>query len=101
MNAAPSPNGADGRDERGRFAAGNAGGPGNPLGGKVAKLRAALLRSVTPAVLRRIVGALVSKAERGDTAAAKLVLAYTLGRPTEADLLERIEVLERVLADEP
>ena len=40
-----------GRDRSGRFAPGNRGGPGNPLGGKIAKLRAALVEAVTDAIV--------------------------------------------------
>ena len=39
--ANPSRNGADGRDERGRFAPGNPGGPGNPHAKQTGKLRSA------------------------------------------------------------
>ena len=35
----PSPNRPNGRDEKGRFAAGNPGGPGNPNARKVAAIR--------------------------------------------------------------
>ena len=69
------------------------------MGGQVQRLRAELVASVSPADMRTIVAALVGKAKRGDIAAAKLLLSYTLGKPVEADLLERIEALEAVAAD--
>ena len=43
---APS-GGGSGRDVKGRFAAGNAGGPGNPFARQTAQLRAALVQRVT------------------------------------------------------
>ncbi len=90
-----SPNGANGRDQHGRFAPGNAGGPGNPHAQQVAKLRAALLDAVTEDDLREIVAALVQAAKMGDTAAAREVLDRTIGKPVQTDLLQRVEELEQ------
>ena len=85
--SAPSPNGDNGRDAGGRFTQGNAGGPGNPLARRVARLRAELLRA--------IVAALVAKAKQGDTVAAREVLDRAIGKAAEGiDLVERIEALE-------
>jgi hypothetical protein len=92
----PSPNGADGRAANGRFAKGNRGGPGNPLGKQVAALRSAMLQAVTPDDLRQVVLALLKAAKEGNIAAAKEVLDRCLGRPIEADLLERLEALESI-----
>lgn len=98
---APSPNGglssAD-RDSRGRFTPGNAGGPGNPLGGKVARLRAALIEAVSEDDIRAIAHGLIEQAKDGDIAAAKELLNRTLGKPTEHDLIERLEALEGIAA---
>ncbi len=83
---APSPNdqtGASGRDSRGRFAKGNPGVPGNPFAGRVAALRAALLRRATEADVAAVADRLLAKARKGDLAAAKLVLSYSLGPPAE------------------
>lgn len=95
----PSTNGHDGggRDGRGRFAKGNPGGPGNPLGAAVARLRAVLVKAVTPARMQKVADALLRLAENGDTDAARLLLSYTLGRPMEPDILERLERLENEL----
>lgn len=95
----PSTNGHDGggRDRHGRFAKGNPGGPGNPLGAAVARLRAELVKAVRPADVRAIVRALLRQARDGDTDAARLLLSYTLGRPMEPDILERLERLESEL----
>jgi len=82
----------------GRFAPGNSGGPGNPSARAVGQLRAALLASVTEEDIRQIVAALVLKAKAGDIAAAKEVLDRTLGKPVEADLIERLQLLEQAHA---
>ncbi len=90
----PSSNGSIGRDERGRFAQGNAGGPGNPHAGKVARLRTALLAAVTEDDVREIVERLVRLAKEGDLAAIRELFLRTIGRPLEPDILERLERLE-------
>jgi hypothetical protein len=103
MIGPPSPTGGNGhvpdRDARGRFAPGNRAGRGNPLGQRVQQLRAALLAAVEPEALERIARALVKRAERGDVGAAKLVLAYSLGPAQAWDVLERLEEVERQLAE--
>jgi hypothetical protein len=79
------PQAADGgRDAHGRFARGNAGGPGNPFARQVAALRSALLASVTGQDLEDVARALVRQAKEGNVAAAKLLLSYALGRPVPA-----------------
>ena len=90
----PSPNGRDGR---GRFARGNAGGPGNPAGGQAERLRHALLDAVTPADIADVAAALIAQAKTGDIPAVRELLNRTLGRPTDADTLARLERLERAL----
>jgi hypothetical protein len=97
---APSTNGSNGPTNRspgGRFAKGNAGGPGNPFAAKVARLRKTMLASVTPADMREVVAALLAKAKSGDVAAVRELLERTLGKPQEADLMERMEKLEALL----
>ncbi len=71
-----------GRDAGGRFAPGNAGGPGNPMARKVASLRKALLDSTTPEQIMEVAEKLRQLAIEGDVPAAKLFYAYTLGKPT-------------------
>jgi len=90
------PNG-DGRDTSGRFTQGNRYGGGNPLAGQAAKLRAALFKAVKVGDVKQIIKAMVAKAVSGDTAAAKLVLSYTLGSPEIAELTERIGAIERTM----
>jgi hypothetical protein len=96
----PSPNGRNGRDAGGRFAKGNAGGPGNPFSRRAAELRTALYEAVTPDDLRAIVKKLVKHAKAGDVTAAREVLNRLLGKPEPVDLLERIEALEQRLTKE-
>ena len=74
----------NGRDDRGRFTDGNSGGPGNPHGGTVARMRAALLEGVTEDDLREIVAVLVEKAKAGDARAIRELLDRVLGRPCQA-----------------
>jgi hypothetical protein len=79
-----------GRDAGGRFKAGNKGGPGNPFGGLVALMRAAILQSVTTLDIAEIIQTLVAMAKDGNLSAAKLVLSYTIGKPqpfTDDDFL--------------
>lgn len=105
MTESPSANGvngsavhaASGRDGRGRFAPGNRGGPGNPLAPQVAKLRAAMLKAVSARDMREITDKLVELAKAGNVAAIKEVFERTLGKPQEADLIERLEALEAAL----
>ena len=100
-NARPSTHGPDGatpgRDANGRFAKGNRLGRGNPLAGRAAKLRAALLRACTEKDVRTIMKSLIREALAGDVASAKLVLAYTVGQPEAADIAQRLDELENRL----
>jgi hypothetical protein len=96
----PSPNGDNGRDEQGRFTAGNNGGPGNPHAAQVGRLRTALLNAVTEDDMREVVLALVGKAKTGDVVAARVLFDRVLGKPIEADLIARIEALEEHVGGE-
>jgi hypothetical protein len=83
-----------GRDTHGRFAKGNAGGPGNPFARQVAALRTALLATVTEQDMEEVARALVRQAKEGNLAAAKLLLSYTLGKPAapvDPDTLDQQE----------
>jgi hypothetical protein len=85
----------DNRDERGRFAAGNRGGPGNPFARQTAALRRALVNAVTETDITDIAAALLDRARQGDVAACKLVFSYTLGKPAPAadpDTLDQQEL---------
>lgn len=95
---APSPNGSNGRDENGRFAKGNRGGPGNPHARRVAALRIALLDAVDGEAMRDVVDGLVQRARGGDMAAIKLIFQYTVGKPVAAVDPDSLELHEMKLA---
>ncbi len=88
------------RDDRGRFARGNNGGPGNPFARRVALLRKLVLEVVSAEDLEAIVRKLVELAREGDVAAARLVMGYTLGKPAEAVDPDRMDIEEWKLNQE-
>ncbi|MEM6852843.1 MAG: hypothetical protein AAF593_00355 [Planctomycetota bacterium] len=100
MSGTPSPNRANGRTSNGRFAKGNAGGPGNPHAKRVSELRAALLDAVTVEDLREVVASLTRTAKEGDTQAVKVLLDRLLGPSVPLDIVERLEALESRLSPE-
>jgi len=73
------------------------GGPGNPLGKRIAQLRTAIIEAVSEDDVRRIVQSLVRKAIEGDTHAAAILFERTVGKPLEIDVIERLEQLEAAL----
>jgi hypothetical protein len=79
----PSANGSDGRDDAGRFVAGNAFGHGNPFLSRVSRLRAAFYDAMTEKEVAALVRATVNAAKKGDGAARALVLRYALGSPPD------------------
>ena len=91
-------NNGDGRDSSGRFARGNKGGPGNPFARKVGQLRSALLETVTEDDMRAVAAKLVQMARGGNLPAIRELLERMLGKPIEADFMERLEELEKHLA---
>jgi len=100
----PSPNGSngDGRDPTtGRFAKGWKGGRGNPHAKLVNRLRSAMLANVTEDDMAKVVKQLVKLAIDGNVPAAREVLDRCLGKPVEADLLERLDQLEQELGVPP
>lgn len=94
----PSANGRNGRDEQGRFAKGNSGGPGNPYARQVARLRNAMLEAVGDQGIADIVDALMKAARNGDVAAARLVLSYTVGRPSAGIDPDAVDLHEEELS---
>jgi hypothetical protein len=74
---------SNGRDSKGRFAAGNKGGPGNPFAANVAQLRKAALKIVTPKEMEDVFRVLLLRAKTGSLEAMKLLFLYTLGKPAE------------------
>jgi hypothetical protein len=94
LQAEPAPAADNGRDARGRFTAGNAGGPGNPFARRVAELRKVLLGTVTDDELRIVAGQLMVKAKFGDLAAIKLLFQYVLGKPAATVDPDALDVQE-------
>jgi len=91
----PLGNGSNGRDSNGRFAAGNTGGPGNPHVKRTSELRVALLNAVSTEDVEKIVQAIVKNAKAGNLVAAREVLDRTIGRPSQTDIVARLESLEQ------
>lgn len=98
MSETPSTHGIDGKDGRGRFAPGNKLGKGNPLAGRAAKIRAALLRASKPDDVREIVQKLIDGAKAGDLAFIREFFDRTIGKPAQTDVADRLERLEMLLA---
>lgn len=95
----PSPTVDNGREATGRFAAGNTFARGNPHAKAVQELRSALIAAVTPEDVQEIITSLVKAAKGGDTIAAREVLDRTLGKPSQTEVLQRVEALEAILAE--
>jgi hypothetical protein len=98
MSDSPSTTEPNGRGGNGRFTPGNKHARGNPHAKRVARLRSALLKAVSPADLREVVVALLSAAKAGDVAAARELLQRLLGPPEAADLIQRMDELEQRIA---
>lgn len=77
----PISNADNGRTKNGKFAKGNAGGPGNPYARRVAELRRLLTCSVTEEDIMAIGQKLVQQSKAGDIASIKILLGYILGQP--------------------
>ena len=73
-----------------------------PGGGPVEDLGDRILdpAAVSEEDLREIVATLVQGAKRGDMAALKLLLAYTIGRPTDAPNPDRVDLEGAELEEE-
>jgi len=85
------------RDRLGRWLPGCS---GNPFARRVAACRAALMQAVTPKDMRAVVKMLVRKAKAGNLGAAHELLNRVVGRPIEADLIERLEALEQLIGEQ-
>ena len=96
---APPPTDA-GRDSDGRFAAGNKFAAGNPFARRMARLRSRFLEAVTEDDLHTVARKLVDMAKGGDLAAAKLLLAYAIGQPTDPVNPDRMDLDELALVNE-
>lgn len=81
---APENEPESGRDDQGRFSKGNRGGPGNPYARQTARLLKVIRDAVSAEELRNITRKLVEKAQQGDTAAARILFTYVVGKPLPA-----------------
>jgi len=95
----PSESGADGRDRRGRFAAGNRASKGNVLARKAARFRSRLFNTVSEDDFAEVVERLIREAKSGESWACKLLFSYLLGEPSALDALEQIELLRQRIKD--
>ena len=69
------------RNTQGQFTKGNPGGPGNPHARACARMLEVFRNAVSEEDMLRIVNKLIEKAANGDTSAAKLIVAYRIGKP--------------------
>ena len=67
----------------GRFTKGNPGDPGNPYARRVSRLRSLIVEELTDGDLQAIVRKMIATAKAGDKVAAKLLLSYAAGKPTD------------------
>jgi hypothetical protein len=79
LPAAP-PDAANDRDAKGHFVKGNKGGPGNPLAGKVNKVRKAFLEFFEGAGMKVLCEFMLRKALSGDPRFCRIILQYTIGK---------------------
>ena len=93
-----APPAAEERDERGRFTAGNRGGPGNPFARAVGTRRRALLDAVSPEDVAAVARKLLQRARAGDVASCKVLLAYVVGKPVPAPDPDALDLHELALA---
>ena len=93
----PSPTAANGRDGNGRFASGNRFANGNPHAKRIGQRRSARIDAVTPMNVTAIARKMIEMATAGDIQAIREVFLRVLGRPQEADLIERLEKIEETV----
>lgn len=96
-----------GRGPDGHFVRGNRGGTGNPHAKQVAKLRSALIHTITEEDVQNITRKLRDQALAGDLDSIRLLLDYTVGKPGKAldpddvengvDLFRRLDDMPSVL----
>ena len=80
------------RTSGGQFGPGNSGGPGNKLGGLVARFRVAMLQSVTPEDVTALGRNLLKQAKGGDMEATRLLLRYLVGDPAKMPSPDEAEI---------
>jgi len=90
----------DGRDRQGRFAPGNAGGPGRARRATERAYLAALQEACPPQTWQRIIERAVSDATEGDAKAREWLAGYLVGKPDAvAASLHRLAVQEELGTD--
>ena len=92
--AAAAEGSVNGRRRDGRFALGNRGGPGNPHARHCARMLTLFRNAISDKQMVLLFQVLFEKAVGGDVGAAKLVLAYHIGKPPAApdpDAIDRDE----------
>ncbi|HEV3445402.1 MAG TPA: hypothetical protein VG099_12215 [Gemmataceae bacterium] len=89
-----APETTNGRDTHGKFAKGNAGGPGNPFARQVGRLRKVLLDCVTEEDMAAIGVKLIELARDDNVQAIKLLFSYTLGKPAPAVQPDQLDAEE-------
>jgi len=102
MDSIPSDNGVkDGESGPRRFAACNGGlGVGSSFARRAGRFREAIQSALSEGDVQEIVLAVTAKAKRGDVPAARLVLAYAVGKPQPAPEPDRATVDEAKLLRE-
>ena len=90
MSDTTVPTADNGRGLNGRFQPGNRAATGNPANKRAQQIRQAVLAAVRPIDIRRIIAALLTAAQAGDVVAAREVLDRTIGKPAQAEVLERL-----------
>lgn len=80
----------------GRFAKGNKVSVGNPLNKKTQQLRAALINALTEQDIVDIAFALIKKAKKGDTVAAREVFDRTFGKAHQSVEISTTEVHRQI-----
>ncbi|CAN5156206.1 hypothetical protein BH10PLA2_BH10PLA2_26900 [soil metagenome] len=80
-----------GRDAGGHFPKGNAGGPGNPHARHCANMLTLFRSCIDAQRLEALIKVLYDKAYAGDLGAIKLIVSYSIGKPTHAPQPDGIE----------
>jgi hypothetical protein len=100
-DAETAPAGLNGpeRGKNGQFLPGNRAGKGNPLNRRAQQIRRELLMRPTDADIGEIVDALIRLAKSSDLPAIREYLDRTIGRPSQSELVDRVEKLEAILTE--
>jgi hypothetical protein len=89
--ASGNPGSPKDRDGGGKFAKGNAGGPGNPHARACAKMLEVFRNAISEEEMVDICRMLYLKAVGGDVSAAKIILSYKIGKPLPAPQPDSID----------